>query len=324
MALRGVVHQLKVREAPALGIAGFGQQGPGPWRIVGNLRLGPVAVDIGRREAEGGQLAALGHFVHQLLAVYGQGQGLSHLALVQGRRQGVEDVVVGGKVGKYPEDFGPLFAIAGDLVHRHSAGDMQLPGAEHALFGGGVLHRIEHDAVQLDGGGVPVAGIFFHHDAPIQGPFLQFEGAVAHMIAGPRPPGAAFVWRPEFFNGGRVDGKIHRQRQELQEKRGGIFQFNPQGPLIQGRRAHLGEIRDRAAVKRLGVLDVVQHVGVVVAQGRQQSTPPGEDEILGRHRVAIRPLRPLPQLEQVSLAVVALLPGLGDGWDQLQGFRMPV
>ena len=274
MAFGGVVHQLKRGKSRAAGITGLGQQRPGPFHVIVETGFGAVTVHFRRGVTERRNLTRPGDFFHNLLPVNGHGQGLPYLYLIERRCARVEQVVIGGEERKQFQDFRPFLPVVFHLVQRRGARDMQLAGAEHALFRGGILDRVEDDPVQLYGIGIPVMFVLLHHDTAVQHPFLEFKRAVAHVVPRAGPAGAALVRRAERFYGCPVHREVAHVRQQLQEKRRRVVQFDHQGQVVGRLHAHLGEIRYLPPVEPFRVPDVKQHIGIVVAQGRQQRPAP--------------------------------------------------
>ena len=93
----------------------------------------------------------------------------------------------GREVGVQPELLRPGLAQLDDLGRGDGAGDVQLAAAEGALLGEELGDRAELHGLQADVGGVPVAGVAPHHDAPGDLPGLERERAVADHGAGARP-----------------------------------------------------------------------------------------------------------------------------------------
>ena len=101
-----------------------------------------------------------------------------------------------------------------------------------------------------------------------------------------------------------------RKRTELVEIRCRIFQFHHQRARIGGANSHLAEIGDLPFGKGLRVFDRVELV-VVLRPGRgREGALPTPNEILGRERRAIAPLRIGPQVEGVGFSIRRNLPTL--------------
>ena len=81
--------------------------------------------------------------------------------------------------------------------------------------------------------------------------------------------------------------------------------------------AEFGRILDLAGVDRLGILHRILQIGVLRGVLRVHQPAEGEDEVLRRHRLAVRPLGVVAQLEGVGQAVVGDFVALGDAQHRL-------
>jgi len=74
-------------------------------------------------------------------------------------------------------------------------------------------------------------------------------------------------------------------------------------------------------VELLRVLKAVEQVRILRARGWREHPPPGVDEIRGRERLPVAPLR-LPQMEGVDRTSLGQIPSLGDAWNGAERLRV--
>ena len=147
--------------------------------------------------------------------------------------------------------------------------------------------------------------VFAETDLVVDPPALERIRAVADEVAGLHPIVA------EFFDQAHGEGVQGRKRTELDEIRRRIVQFHHQRARIGGANSHLTEIGDLPLAKGLRVFDRVELVVVLRAGRGREGAFPARDEILGRERRAIAPLRIRPQVERVGFSIRRNLPALG-------------
>ena len=85
-------------------------------------------------------------------------------------------------------------------------GVMQKTGTEGAFLGVHAFDGIKTNLVELHRFGVPIGWALLHHHSGVDAPFLEGEGAVAHVIFRQRPTGAAHGARAVFLDGARMHG----------------------------------------------------------------------------------------------------------------------
>jgi len=111
--------------------------------------------------------------------------------------------------------------------------------------------------------------IFFHHDHIADIPRLEFEGPVANMVAGSRPPGSPLVGTPERTNGGRVHRIPRTVVDEGQEIGRGGFQAHLEGERINRFKTDTVKVAQLALVVSLGIFHDVEHIGVLGPETRR-------------------------------------------------------
>src|SRR5690606_40279695 len=117
-------------------------------RVGAQVRGGGVAHGVRRGEGGGGDLPPLGDALDDGLPVDGEVEGAAHPGVLEVRHPHVQAVVVDAEVGGHLQQLGVVAAVDGDLVDGDGAGDVQLPGPEHALLGGDILDGVGVDAVE--------------------------------------------------------------------------------------------------------------------------------------------------------------------------------
>ena len=183
----------------------------------------------------------------------------------------------------FPMLFFPMlfFPIDGDLVHRHLVGVVKLPGAEHPLFGGDIFRWIEVDLVELDLVCTPVVGISLHTEIAVDFPLLKLEGTIAYQVALKGPAGTALVGAAKLFYCWAMDREQTVVIQQLQKVGGRVLQPHLQCMVIQGPDTHLVKVAYFTFIVGFGIFDREVHIGIEIAQGRLQRSPPGPDIVMG-------------------------------------------
>ena len=107
---------------------------------------------------------------------------------------------------------------------------------------------MEADAVQADGGGIPVGGGFNHVDVLAGAPFLEVERTVADERSGAGPAVAALVGRAGFFEGGQVDGPPSPVLEEREKVRRGVSERDADGAVVRrgARRSSVSALEAKA------------------------------------------------------------------------------
>ena len=105
-------------------------------------------------------------------------------------------------------------------------------------------------------------------------------------------------------------GAVLGDHQHLQEIVGRCGQRDLQGLVVQGLYTDLGEVRELAGVVGLGILDHIEHVGILRGGCGVQHLFPGVYELIGGDGAAVRP-GGIPQGEGVDLAVLGDVPLFG-------------
>lgn len=136
-------------------------------------------------------------------------------------------------------------------------------------------------------------------DVGLGQPFHQLIGTVGNQVTGLDP---VLTVPLHHMLGNRECRVVGQQFQEI--RRGG-FQGDFQGVVVNRTHAQLAQIPNLAGVDRLGVLDGVQDVGIGGGRLRIHDPAQGEDEVMRRNRLAIRPLAVLAEMEGVDRSVVA-------------------
>jgi len=202
-----------------------------------------------------------------------------------------------------------------DAPHRDGVvGDVvDLPGQILVEGHVGVLDGQVGDAVQLDVGGVPVAGVLHHHDLVLGAPGLEHVGAVADEVgrlgplAGPEP-----VHRE---GGGDHEGAVGEHGQGVGQ---GPHEGHHEGAPVRRLDLHPGG-GPAALEVGVGAFDAVaQQVGVGRPGFRVQHPHPRVHHVLGHQRGAVRP-GGLAQAEGVGAQVPADRPGGGQARDRQGG-----
>ena len=167
---------------------------------------------------------------------------------------------------------------AGQIVHELrrqrgvAAGPVELAGGVHGERGGVALDHRHADAVQLDVGRVPVAGIAFAHHPLAEPPFAHPIGPVRDHVLGAGPerlvdPAALEV--REQMPGDRHEGVEGEKGEDVGER---ILELDHEREVIHGPHAERLR-RGRAAADRGPALEDVA-VGGVLAAGLRIDEPP--------------------------------------------------
>jgi hypothetical protein len=211
-----------------------------------------------------------------------------------------------------------VLAVHGELGERNLIGDMELAGAEHPLLGVGEFRGEETDLVDLHLVAVPVSGGADGDDLLVRRPLLEGIRAVADEVFGPRPGRALAVEGAELLQRGDVQRVprvvVHRVEEEGRD----LPQRELDGAGIGSLEAGLRKIVELALVVVLGAHDVPEHVGVFRAERRRDHALVALDEIVGRDRVAVRPLGIGAEVEGVDETVGGDLPFFGYAGDDVE------
>ena len=192
---------------------------------------------------------------------------------------------------------------------------MELAGAEHALFDGGVFDRIEADGVELYAGGVPVTRILGDDEDGVGLPLGEGEGAVGDQVAGLGPFAATLGAAAELvearlveraeMGGGEDREKVGRAKRKGEDERAGIGGFDADG----------GEILAAAFEVIARADEGEDDVGALTAELGLEETAEGGEKIIGGDGVAVGPAGVGAEVEGPREAVggdgPAATPGMG-------------
>ena len=205
-----------------------------------------------------------------------------------------------GAFFEFPEERG-----GGEAFVHHEIGEASGVEIESGVRSGG---GDDIDALELNGWGVPVAGIFGEANAIEGAPFFEEESAITDEVSGfARPIG-------EVFGGGTMDGEESGEGAEIEEEGGRIFESDLEGEGVEGADADRGEVRGFAFAEVFGALDVIELVSVFGSGGGEEGASPGEEEIGGGDGVAIAPDGIFAEEESVGEAIWGDRPAFGDAW----------
>ena len=182
---------------------------------------------------------------------------------------------------------------------------MQIPG--QIAVGGGTLlvDGDEGDASQHRMGAIPVVGVRSQLQLLVHYPVAQYEGAVAHQLAGLGPLVAV------LFHAGPVQGRQAGVGQQAQEVGHRLGERHLQGMVIHG--LHPERLGRQLALDYLVHLVEVGQLGKPGEGGRLlgiHQLAPAIDEVGGAHRIPVGPAGIRPQMER-ELPVVLVLPACG-------------
>ena len=302
------VKVLDAWQAFAVGETGFGKQGAGAGGIETEpgRRLVVGGAGAGWGEAPSGDLAELGDFVGDALAVDSQGEGLADFGVIEWGFGDVETGEVGAEEGSGVEPgFGFKGGGEGGGHHAFVHDQIGLAGEEVVDGGVGLGDGEDLDGFHCDVGGVPVVRVFSQPHVVVQLPGFEQVGAVADEVLR-FDPGTAM-----FFQGGQVDGGEGGEGAEVDEVGGGIFQADGEGVVVEGGDADLGEVGEGAVVESAGVGDEVELAGVVGSGGGIEHAPPGADEVVRGDGIAIAPGGGGAEVKRVVFAVSGDVPPFG-------------
>ena len=87
--------------------------------------------------------------------------------------------------------------------------------------------------------------------------------------------------------------------------------------VVVGPHADLREVGYPSRIEGPGVLQRVEHVGVLRGELRRQGAVNPEDEVLRGERIAVAPTRAVPQVKPPDQSVGRGLPAFGEGGNGL-------
>ncbi len=302
-------------QTSAVGETGFGEESACGFKIQADGSVGGVATGAGRREGVGGLSAGLENGAGERVAVDGEREGAADFRIIEGRLRGVEAEKHGLQERIEAEFGGILLSPRGDFGNGQGEGDVELAGAEGALFSVGILDGKEGDLLELRGGGFPVVRVFLDEDADVGRPFFEGERAVADEVAGARPGGAAFFHAAEFCNGARIEREPRGERDERGQIRRGLSEGDDDHAGVGRGEAEGGGIGEFAGVVGFRVFHGVKIRGVVGGECGVERATPGIDEILREERFAVGPLKAGAEMENPGEAVGGSFPMFSGGGD---------
>jgi hypothetical protein len=146
-------------------------------------------------------------------------------------------------------------------------------------------------------------GVAHDLEMRLHDPVLEHECAVAHEVAGPREQAAVLLVARSMQ---RVRHRVREQPQEIRRR---VRELDRKRVVVE--RANAERVgRQLARGDLVGVLDRREDERVRRQRRGIDAAAHAEHEVVGRDRVAVRPLRVLAQMERVDLAVGAHVPGL--------------
>ena len=278
-------------------------------------RDGFVAGEAGRGEGVGGDAAAAEDLFAEGGAVYHEREGAADARVVERGAGGVVGKEEGGEGGVLAEEGGLVAFVDLDLVGREAGGDVELAGAEGGFLGGAVLDGVDVDGVEVDVGAVPVGFAAGEADDLVGLPGGEVERAVADVVAGAGPVGAAFIHAAEFFDGGAVHGVPRLVHDEGGQVGDGRVEREGEGAVVDHADADLGEVGEFAGVEGFGVAQTVEERGVFGGEAGGEDALEGVGEVAGGDGVAVGPAGVGAEVERPREVVGGDLPAFGDTGD---------
>ncbi|ELS26429.1 hypothetical protein ppKF707_2934 [Metapseudomonas furukawaii] len=296
----------------ALGHAGGLEQGLGLLRVVAGVLDGLVVGPLGRRHAVDGELAgALVDGVDDGLLVHRHVQGLAHFELVEGRAGDVVGDVAEVEARLAGHHQPGVGLQRGEVGGARVQGDLALAGLELLRAHRSVGVDGEDQVVDLHVLGLPVVLVAGEADLCVLLVALEHEGTGADGLL-VDVGGLAGLEQLVGVLGGLDGGEVHRQ--VLDEGRVHLVEGEGHGQVIE--LFHLGDVRVQAHVGEVGELGGVRLAeGVLLVEHALE----GEDHVIGIEvaaRLEVRggvELHAGAQVEDVALAVLADVPGAGQG-----------
>ena len=194
---------------------------------------------------------------------------------------------------------------------------MQLPGAERGFLGGGVLDRIENNAVQPDVARVPVIGVAIDHHAAARRPFFEEERTIADHVLRPGPRYRTIVEPAQLLDRSLMRRKPGGQGGRCREIGCGPGKGDLQCLIVRRADADLRKIDELAGVEGLGVSDREKHVRILRGEPGRKRTMNSEHKIVGGQGIAVAPTGAASEVEPPDQSIARCLPSLGSRRNRL-------